>query len=201
MQHVSLREITVNFRIGKKRALLQIDAIGAVVCLVGSLAVFFAVLGPLIKQRSFLANQRDELAARRDESSGLGASMRMLGNQLATVERELAQSKIRLGSSDRANQRLAALTELFYDCSLAVDDIQAQKTSAGPTWDLVPIGIAGRGEYMQCVAALGRLRQRFADMSVARFRLTGDPARSEEPEAFRFQLLWHTAPQAKAVRN
>ena len=191
----------MNLWIGKKRALLQIDAIGAVVCLVASLAVFFAVLGPLIKQRSFLANQRDKLAARRDESSCLGASMRTLGNQLATVEQELTRSETRLGSSDRTNQRLAALTALFYDCSLAVDDIQAGKIAAGHIWDLVPINIAGRGKYVQCVTALGRLRQRFADMSVARFRLQGDPARSEEPEAFRFQLLWHTAPQAKAVRN
>ncbi len=201
MQHISLREIIVNLRIGKKRALLQIDVIGVLVCLVASLAVFFAVLGPLIKQRSFLANQRDKLTARRDESSSLSASMRTLGNQLATAEQELAQSKIRLGSSDRTNQHLAALTALFSDCSLAVDDIQAQKASVGHTWDLVPIDIAGRGEYTQCVAALHKLRQRFANMSVARFRLQGDPARSKGLEAFKFQLLWHTAPKANAVRN
>lgn len=186
---------------GKKRALLQIDAIGTVICLVASLAVFFAVLNPLIKQRSFLADQRDKLAARRDESSSLSASMRTLGNQLATAQQDLAESKIRLGSSDRTNQRLAALTALFYDCSLAVDDIQAGNISAGHTWDLVPIGIAGRGEYTQCVALLHELRQRFADMSVARFRLEGDPVKSEGPGGFRFQLLWHTAPEAKAVRN
>lgn len=188
----------MNLPIGTKRASLQIDAAGVFVCLVASLVVFFAVLGPLIKQRSFLANQRDKLAARRNESSGLGASMRRLGKQLATAEQELAQSKTRLGSSEQANQRLAELTALFYDCSLAVDDIQAGKTAARDVWDLVPIRIAGSGEYAQCVAALTRLRQRFADMSVARFRLAGNPARSEEPEAFRFQLLWHTAPQAGA---
>lgn len=191
----------MNLRVGKKRALLVIDAIGAVVCLVASLAVFFAVFGPLIKQRSFLADQRDKLAARRDESSSLGVSMRTLGDQLAAAEQDQARSKIRLESSDRTNQRLAALTSLFNDCSLAVDDIQAGKISAGHTWDLVPIGIGGKGEYTQCVAALDRLHERFADMSVAKFRLEGDPAGSEGPEGFRFQLLWHTSPQARAVRN
>lgn len=191
----------MNLRIGKKRASLQIDAIGAFVCLVASLVMYFAVLGPLIKQRSFLANQRDKLDTLRNESSGLGASMQRLSDQLATAEQQLAQGKVRLGSSDRANQRLAELTSLFYDCSLAVDDIQTGRPTAGHSWDLVPIRIAGSGEYAQCVTALGRLRQRFGDMSVARLRLAGDPARSGEPETFSFQLLWHTAPQIRAVGN
>ena len=191
----------MNLRIGKNRALLQIDAIGAFVCLVASLGMYFAVLGPLIKQRSFLASQRDTLDTLRNESSGLGASMRTLSDQLASAEQQLAQGKVRLGSSDRSNQRLAELTSLFYDCSLAVDDIQAGRTTAGHSWDLVPIRIAGSGEYAQCVTVLGRLRQRFGDMSVARLRLAGDPARSGEPETFTFQLLWHTAPQTRAFGN
>jgi hypothetical protein len=163
--------------------------------------MYFAVLGPLIKQRSLVASKSDKLDTLRNESSGLSASMRTLSDQVGTAEQQLAQGKVRLGLSDRANQRLAELTSLFYDCSLAVDDIQAGRTSVGHSWDLVPIRIAGSGEYAQCVTALDRLRQRFGDMSVARLRLAGDPARSGEPETFSFQLLWHTAPQTRAVGN
>ncbi|MFC1635702.1 hypothetical protein ACFL5Z_12750 [Planctomycetota bacterium] len=186
---------------GKKRALRQIDAIGAAICLVTSGAVYFAVLNPISKQRSFLAGQRDELAARRDESSRLSTSMLGLNNQLAEVQGELGNNAIRLESSDRINQRLAALTALFTDCSLAVDDIQAGKISAGPMWDLVPFNISGRGKYTQCIAFLHKLRRTFADMSVARFRLEGNPAKFDESGRFRFQLIWHTMPKAQMAGN
>lgn len=201
MQHISLREIIVDLWASKKRTLQQIDAIGTVICLVASLAVYFAVLNPLIKQRSFLADQRNKLAVQRDESSRLSASMLTLDNQLAVAQEELADGKIRLESSDRTNQRLAALTALFTDFSLAVDNIQASTISTGPTWDLVPISIAGRGEYTQCVAFLHKLRQTFADMTVVRLRLEGDPAKSDKSGGFRFQLLWHTTPKAQMAKN
>lgn len=185
----------------KKRTLQRIDAMASVICLVASLVVFFTVLYPLIRQHSFLADQRNKLTAHLDECSALSVSMRTLGNQLATVQEELGESMIRLGSSDQTNRRLAALTSLFNDCSLAVDDIQAGTISAGHTWDSVPISIAGRGEYTQFIAVLHRIRQRFADMSVIRFRLEGDPARAEGSKEFRFQLLWHTAPKTNAIQN
>ena len=191
----------VKFWTGKKRALWQIDAIGAALCLVASLAVYFTVLHPIFKQRSFLAGQRDELAVRREESSGLSASMLTLDNQLTAVKKELAESNIRLKSSDRTNQRLAALTALFTDCSLAVDDIQAGKISNSLMWDLVPISIAGRGEYSQCIAFLHQLRRTFADMSVARFRLEGNPAKSDESGRFRFQFIWYTTPEGSMAGN
>ena len=189
------------FRAGKKRALRQIDALGAVICLVASLAVYFTVLNPIIKQRSFLADQRDELVVKHGDSSRLSALSLTLGDQLTKVQEELANHKIRLESSERTNQRLAALTALFTDCALAVDDIQAGKISAGPMWDLVPISIAGRGQYSKCIACLDTLRRTFADMNMARFRLEGNPVKSDEPGRFRFQLLWHTTPEAQTANN
>ena len=191
----------MDFWTGKKRAFWQIDVTGFSICLIASLAVYFVVLNPLIKQRSFLADQRDELADRRDEFSRLSASMLTLNNQLAEVQEGLGNKKIRLESSDQTNQRLAALTALFTNYSLAVDYIRAGKISAGPMWDLVPIRIAGRGEYTNCMAFLNKLRERFADMSVARFRLEGAPAKSDGTERFHFQLLWHTIPKAQMAGN
>ena len=191
----------MKFWTGKKSALRQIDAIGVTTCLVASFAVYFTVLNPLIQHRSFLADQRDTLATQNEESSRLSASMLKLDNQLTAVQEEFAQNEIRLESSDRTNQRLAALTALFTDCSLVVDDIQVGKISNGPMWDLVPISIAGRGEYTQCIAFLYKLRRASADMSVARFRLEGDPAKPDESGRFRFQLLWHTAPRTQIAGN
>ena len=171
------------------------------VCLVASLSVFFSVLYPLIRQHSFLADQRNKLTVYLDNCSELSVSMRTLGNRLARVQEELAGSVIRLESFDQTNRRLAALTSLFNDYSLAIDDIQAGTLLAGHTWDLIPITIAGRGEYTQLIAVLHRIRERFTDMSVVRFRLKGDPTRAKGSEEFRFQLLWHTVPKTDVVQN
>ena len=178
----------------KKVTLRQVDAIGAVLCLVASLAVYCAVLNPIIEQRAFLADQRETLESQRDESSRLSASMLALSDQLSAAQEELAQSSVRLESSDRMNQRLAVLTALFTECSLDVDDIQAGKISTGSAWNVVPIAITGGGHYAQCVMLLDRLQQTFVDMSVTRFRLARDPAQFEHPGSFSIQIIWYTAP-------
>ncbi|MBN2316798.1 MAG: hypothetical protein JXM79_22915 [Sedimentisphaerales bacterium] len=187
--------------IDNNKALRHIDAIGVVICLAASLAVYFFVLNPLVKQRSFLAEKRDEFTVQRGESSRLSSLMLSLGNQLTAAQEDLSNNKIRLESSDRTNQRLAALTVLFTECSLAVDDIQAGKISAGPMWDLVPITLTGRGHYSHCIVFLQKLRQTFADMSMDRLRLESNPVTSEEPGRFRFELLWHTTPEARTARD
>jgi hypothetical protein len=184
---------------GNNKTLRHIDAIGIAICLAASFAVYFFVLNPLVKQRAFLAEQRDELTAQQGESSRLSALMLSLANQLTATEQDLSNNEIRLESSDRTNQRLAALTTLFTDCSLAVDDIQAGNTSTGPMWNLVPITITGRGQYSRCIVFLHKLRQTFADMSIDQLSLDGNPVASEEPGRFRFQLLWHTTSKTRTA--
>jgi len=186
---------------GKKRALLQTDAIGAAICLLASFVVYFAALKPLFEQRFFLAKRHKKLAIQREESLSLGASMRTLDNQLVVVQEKLAKNEIKLESSDRINQRIAELTALFNDCALEVDDIQTGKISIGPKCDLVPISIAGRGGYKQCVAFFHMLHQTFADISVAKFELAGGPAKPGRPGTFSFQLFWHTASTARITQN
>jgi len=191
----------VNLRMGKIKSLHQIDVIGTAICLVASVVVYFTVLNPIIKQRSFLSEKRNELVVQHDEFSRLSALSLTLGNQLAAIQEESTDNEIRLESSDRTNHRLAALTELFTDYSLTVDDIHAGKISAGPTWNLIPINISGRGQYLKCIVLLDTLRRTFADMNMARFRLEGNPVNFDESNRFRFHLLWHTRPQAQTVKN
>lgn len=186
---------------GNNKILRQIDAIGVAVCLAATLTIYLFVLNPLVKQRAFLAGKRNELTVQKSESSRLSSSMLSLANQLTEAREDLSNNDIRLESSGRTNQRLAALTSLFTDCSLDVDDIQAGNISTGPMWDLVPINITGRGKYSQCIVFLHKLRQTFADISMDQLSLEGNPVASEEPGRFSFQLLWHTTPQARTIGN
>jgi hypothetical protein len=61
-------------------------------------------------------------------------------------------------------------------------------------YDLVPITMTGRGAYRQCVKFLQGLCSTFRDMSVMQIELSGNPARRDEPEQFRFDLFWYAAP-------
>lgn len=195
----------MSFWTGKKRTLLQIDIAGLLICIAASLATYFTQLKPLVEQRFFLVSQRHDLAVQRQESSKLGISMRTLDNQLVVVQDKLTKDKIKLESSDRINQRIAELTSLFNDSALEVDDVQTGNITIGLKYDLVPISIAGRGGYKQCVAFLGELHQTFADISIAGFELEGPPfllsqestgARPKSANVagtFNFQLFWHTA--------
>ena len=186
---------------GKKLALWQIDAAGIVVCIVAALVAYSVGIRPLIEQRSFLADQRKTLITKRKESSDIEASMLKLNKQLEFVREQLAQGEIKLESADQINRRIAELTALFSDCTLEVDDVQTGNIFTGPKCDLVPISIAARGGYKQCVAFLHNLHRTFADISVAGFELGGNPARPEQPATFRFQLLWHTVPKARTAKN
>jgi len=193
----------VDLWIGKKQALIQSPmyiGIGTVICLLASFVIYFAALKPLFEQRFFLDKQHQKLTIQREESLSLGVSMRTLDNQLAVVQEKLVKNEIKLESSDRINQRIAELTSLFNDCALEVDDIQTGKISIGPKFDLVSISIAGRGGYKQCVALLHKLHQTFADISVAKFELAGDPAKTGRPGTFSFQLFWHTASTVRIAK-
>lgn len=195
----------MSFWTGKKRTLLQIDIACMLICTAASLVTYFTVLKPLIEQRFFLASQRRDLAVQRQESSRLGVSMRTLDNQLVVVKEKLTNSQIKLESSDRINRRIADLTALFNDSALEVDDVQTGNISVGSKYDLVPISIAGRGGYKQCVVFLDKLHQTFADISVAGFELEGPPfllsreSTGAKPKSanvagkFNFKLFWHTA--------
>jgi Tfp pilus assembly protein PilO len=199
----------MSFWTGKKRTLLQIDMAGLLICIAASLVTYFTQLKPLIEQSFFLASQRRDLAVQRQESSKLGASMRTLDNQLVVVKEKLTNSQIKLESSDRINQRVAELTSLFNDSALEVDDVQTGNITVGLKYDLVPINIAGRGGYKQCVVFLDELHQTFADISIAgleltrpRFLLSQESAGAKPKSAktggkFNFQLFWHTTGKDK----
>lgn len=185
----------------KKLALWQIDAAAIVVCVLVSFVAYLVGIRPLIEQRSLLANQRQKLAIQREESAKLEDTMLGLRQQLVVLREELAQSEIKLESADQINRRIVELTTLFGDCTLEVDDVQTGKIVTGPKSNCVPISIAGRGGYKQCVAFLHKLCRTFPDISVTRFDLTGNPAMPKELGKFHLELLWHAAVKARMAKN
>ena len=191
----------MSFWSGKKRIRIQIDATGIVICLLASFVVYFTALKPLYKQRNLYASQHQKLLTQQDESLSLGLSMRTLDYRLVAIQKEFAENEIKLKSPDQTNQRIADLTTLSTECALGVDDIKTGKICNGPKCDLMPISIAGRGGYKECLVFLYQLNKNFADINVVKFELAGDPAMTERPGTFNFQLIWYTAPTDQIAQN
>lgn len=188
----------------RKNVLLQIDAAGVTLCVLMSLLAYFVVIGPLVEKGSNLGRQRRELAVQSDKASNLKASMAKLGKQLTGLIDEAARTRIRLHSADQINVRIAELTELLSDCSLELDDVRIGSGPcriARPRCDIVPIGITGSGGYKQSAKFLHELGRTLPDIGVAKLELWGNPANSQEPRRFHFELLWYTVPGAVAPQK
>lgn len=183
---------------GKQGSFPGIDAAGVGVCALISLLWYLTTLSPLLEQRSITGGLRQEIGNRQLKAEERKAAIAAATQQLAAVRQELSTSGVRLDSAAYINKRIAGLTELFASCALHIDDVQTGQVCNGLQCDLVPITFVGRGAYPQCVRFLHGLPSLFPDMSVMRIEFTGSPARTAEPERFRFEMFWYAAPRNAA---
>jgi hypothetical protein len=121
-----------------------------------------------------------------------------LESQLAAAREELAEAQIRLQPSSRTNARVAALAALLGNHGLEIDDVHIGQKLPSTRCTVVPIGIAGRGEYGRSVTLLNELIRTFADTSLAKLELVGNPATGDQMAKLRLELLWYTSPELQA---
>ncbi len=178
----------------QQHGLRRIDMAGAAVLTVASLAGYLTTVAPFLEQRAITAGLRSEMRVQREKASELKAAIATVKERMQAVRLEMATGSVRLDSTAHINRRIAGLTKSLSECELEVDDVKTAPICSSPRYDLVPITVTGRGAYRQCVKFLQRLCSTFCDMSVMQIELTGNPARCEEPEQFRFDLFWYAAP-------
>jgi hypothetical protein len=175
-----------------------IDGAGVGICLVASIAVYALGIAPLLEQRGFVISQRHHLRAQRRKCAEAEGSVKDLERQLAGAQARLAAGQIRLEPPSRTNERVAALAALLGDRGLEIDDVQIKEVLPSSRCTVVPISIAGRGGYQKTVALLHELIRTFADTSLAKLELVGNPAASGQPAKFKLDMLWYTAPELQA---
>ncbi|MHC4518137.1 MAG: hypothetical protein ACYTAS_06085 [Planctomycetota bacterium] len=175
-----------------------IDATGVGICVAASIAVYALGLVPLLEQRASVAAQRQQVSAQRASCAEAEASVKHLENQLAAAQEELAAGQIQLQPASGTNERVAALAALLGDHGLEIDDVQIGAALPSSRCTVVPISIAGRGEYEKSVSLLHELIRTFADTSLAKLELVGNPASSDRPPKFRLDMLWYTSPESPA---
>lgn len=178
----------------KQHGLHRIDAAGATVLAVVSLAGYLMAVGPFLEQQAVTARLCHEMQAQQEKAAELKTAIAAAKERLESIRLEMAASSIGLDSASHINRRIAGLTKSLSECELDVDDVKTGPICRSPRYDLVPITVTGRGAYRQCVKFSHRLCSMFRDMSVMQIELSGNPARFEEPEQFRFDLFWYAAP-------
>ncbi len=177
------------------------DAAGILFCIGISLVAYLAVLRPLMRQRTAVAQQWDELEVQRRKASQLEAVDSAHKKHLAAVRQSLTESGIILRPAGYINRQIAALTKLSNNCGLTVDDIQVGKIHRGTRYNIVPISLSGRGDYKKCAAFLRELSEAFPDTGAACFEMSGTPKQPDQDGQFRFDLFWYAAPRVGSPRN
>jgi len=175
-----------------------VDAMGVGICLVASIAAYVFGIAPMLEQKASLASQRQELRAQRQRCAEAEGAAKHLESQLAAAQEQLAEGRIRLKPSSGTNQRVAALTALLDDHDLEIDDVQIGEVLASTRCTVVPISIAGRGDYKKSVTLLNEFIRTFADTSLAKLELVGNPAASGQAAKLRLEMLWYTSPELQA---
>lgn len=172
-----------------------VDATGVGICVLASVAAYVFGIDPMLEQKASVASQRQELRVQRKICAEVQASAKALESQLVAAQEELAEAQIRLQPSSRTNARVAALAALLGNHGLEIDDVHIGQKLASTRCTVVPIGITGRGEYGRSVALLNELIRTFADTSVAKLELVGNPATTDQTAKLRLELLWYTSPE------
>ena len=178
----------------RERGLCRIDAAGLGVCGVATLLCYVLMIGPALRRQATAAEERGQTQTQQEKAAGLKDALAKVQEHLTTVRQEQAASATQLDSATHINRRIAGLTEYFSTCGLQVDDVQTGRISSNIRYDQVPITIVGRGAYRQCVKFFQGLCAIGPDMSVMRIDLTGNPVQPAEPQKFRLDLFWYTAP-------
>jgi hypothetical protein len=171
-----------------------IDAAGAVGFLALGAAFYFFVVAPTLQRRDVLAARHAELATKSGEMDRATSLLAQVESRRSEVARAVASSPLRLQDALHTNRRLGEIGELASRCDLKVNEIQPHGVQIGTKVNIVPIRLAGRGSFGNCLRFLHSLRGEFLDVGVLSVVLEGNPSDRSPTASFELRLKWHTTP-------
>ncbi len=176
----------------------QIDAAGGVVCALLVLSLYLLGIAPVSGRQERVEARQEELLTQRHQADRLARLRMGLEEQLAQVRASVAQFRLELLPVGQVNRRLAELSDLASKTGLKIDGIEPGGAVGGTRYEMVPITVAGKGTFTNCVGFLHQLRSRLPDTGVSALELTGNPSEPTAPAGFRFELLWYAAPRSSS---
>ncbi len=176
----------------------QIDAAGVVACALLTAAAYLIGILPILRQRDEATVLEGQVTEQRQKAASAASMARTLRGQLASAQNTLAQLTVPLQPATSANSRIASITTLAAERGLDVQYIRAGALQPGSRFSQLPIQLSALGSYRTSAALIHEMRQKFPDMAVASFELSGDPVDPEAPASFVVQLTWYVQPTLTA---
>ena len=185
--------IKINFR-----KLWLIDVYGLGICGMLSVGFILFVLMPALDRRDLADARRAQLTEAKTKAASISVQVSQSTRDLAAVRQTLAASPLKLEASDHLNNRLSDLSAFCASCGLDIQDMSPGAATPGAGYDTVRISLAGHGTYRTCMLFLHRAHERFGDLAVNSFRLSGNPDDPTVPLSAQFEIHWFAKPDSVA---
>lgn len=178
----------------------KIDAVAAAACVALSLAIYLTLVRPAAKHRAENEQLRSQISEKTQAVRQARASLSALRKQFSDAEVSLEALPLRLESARQINHRLAKLADLASKAGIELHQMKPQTPRAGTRYDVVPISLAGSGDYRRVTLFLRRLHEGFTDVAVVGFDLTSQTPGSSSA-VFDLDLVWYAMPAMGFVQE
>ncbi|HEY8668305.1 MAG TPA: type 4a pilus biogenesis protein PilO [Tepidisphaeraceae bacterium] len=168
----------------------RIDAAGIGACAAVTLLAIFALFRPLQQGFDSFVLQQNELNEQRQQVVVTTTKLNSQRLQLNQLRQQIAKAPLRLEPAKRVNNRLAQLTALAGESGLRIEDVQPGKSVRGSRYEMVPIHVAGSGNYVTCLRFVNRMHAEFPDTGINVLDLTKTPT-ADAVAKFAFELQWY----------
>jgi Tfp pilus assembly protein PilO len=170
----------------------HVDAVGAALALLITLAAYVTVALPARRESELARQLREESSARESRRLELEAELYRATQEIKELTRRSGEVNLRVEGDTRLNQRIASLNDLASGAGLAVDVIEPGVGRPGVLYHVTPIQMAGKGKYAQVRAFMAALYRGMPDVPLTSMTLSAAPSTSEPSVFFTIELLWHT---------
>jgi Tfp pilus assembly protein PilO len=171
----------------------QVDAAGAAVCLAMGLAFFLCGVQPLASRHRQNEDRQRQVDALRRQHNEVCATLNAARAKLDETKARLEAQPLRLLPLAATNERLAELSALATRLGLEIREVRPGEAVPGTHYHVVPIHLAGSGQYPRCAAFLRALQTAFPDTGVRILEMTAPATNPLEPGTFRLLLSWHAS--------
>jgi Tfp pilus assembly protein PilO len=183
----------------KKNKISAIDAGGIAVCagLVGLFALGVAV--PLLNHRRTIQDAQVVLAAAKTKAASMTLQLNLAKVEMEKARRAVAANPLVLQDDEQLDQRVSDLGIFCKSCGLEVEDVTPGAALAYPQYQTIPVHIAARGSYRNCLTFLHEVHAHFLDIGVKAFRLSGVSVDDTAALGAQFDLIWYAKNAATVV--
>jgi len=176
-----------------------IDAGGIAVC-AGLLGMFtLGVAVPLLNHRRSVNEAQVSLAAQKTKAAAMTLQLNLAKMDMERTRRAVAANPLVLQNDDQLDQRLSDLSIFCKSCGLEVEDVTPGAALTYPQYQTIPIHLAARGSYRNCLVFLHEVHQHFLDIGVKAFRLSGVSTDDTAALGAQFDLIWYAKTSATVV--